>query len=146
GISRRRQNFTARIDDLALADEFEPVFDADAVASGDEDTVLGRSGDGRIVGRYLGAFRPVGGQDEDLCTFKGQNAARLRHSKIKADQDPDLANSCIEDLEGAVARADEFVQAKVGQMRLAIEPGGLTGFEDSGGVEEACGLRRGAWG
>src|SRR5579871_1002876 len=105
--------------DLAAPDESRALLDADAVAGGQGDAVLPGARAGQKLRRALGAFRPVGGDDNHVGAVERQRARRFGKAHVVADEDADAREGQRDDRQSVTAR-DEAVNAQHRQMALAV--------------------------
>ena len=133
-----RKESAARTSDQTAAEKAFPVFGPAAIDKDAEDPILEAACTG-----HLGKAVFIGRGDwhgNDLSTFEYQDAPGLRKSPIVADQNPDLAQWCVENRK-AVARFEielflpAFRAAQQSNVGLAIASHQFSvGIDEQGSV------------
>src|SRR5262245_40714744 len=114
------QQVAATVDDAALTDEGKATLLADTVDSRIINAVLQGSGRAEQLSRIARALGPVGRQYHKVSPQQRQDARRLRKTAVVADRHADAQPAQIMDGKGTVARCGEAIDAKAGQVDLAI--------------------------
>ncbi len=130
---------TDGIGDLALADEGESAFLANAIHGDEVDVVLEGAGVDDMLGDEFRSGRPVGGKADDVGPGESEGAGRFGEGGVVTDEQADIQVARGMNGIRAVAVGGVHVDAEERQVCLAIGADQSRGADEERSVEEARG-------